>query len=124
MTEKQMRHIAGRKLALHWIKLYCPNRVNEWARKEKVTELPDEFTAFLTAMNFFNGKSGSFGYRLMIFIQAIDIRETRQLCLGEAFPASIVEEAELVFKEAEELLAANDRYFEERMGGQAEHVSL
>jgi len=121
MTEKQMQHIAGRKLALHWIKLYRPARVIEWARKEKCEELPDEFKASLTAMEFFKGK-GSMGYRLSIFIEAIDIRETRQLCLGEAIPDSILDEAVRLKEEAESLFASCAKTFADSSGEQVVFV--
>jgi hypothetical protein len=44
-------------------------------------------------------------HRLFNIIQVIDIRETRQLCLGEPIPATISEEASLLFAEAEVLLS-------------------
>ena len=104
MTKEQMRFIAARKLALHWIKLYRPERVYEWETEGELEKLPDENTATWTAMNFMN--SGNLtGFRLHTFIQVIDIRETRQLCLGEPVPATLIEEAELILKEALELFA-------------------
>jgi hypothetical protein len=107
MTKEQMRFIAASKLALHWIKLYRPNRIYEWKTEEALEKLPDENTATWTAMNFMNG-GGSLGFRLLTFIQAIDIRETRQLCLGEPVPASIIEEAEFILKEAFDLLPKSE----------------
>jgi hypothetical protein len=116
MTKKQMRFIAARKLALHWIKLYRPKRIYEWETEEALERLPDENVATWTAMNFMEG-GGSLGFRLLTFIQAIDIRETRQLCLGEAVPASLIEEAEFVLKEALDLLAKCEKKFNDFQGG-------
>jgi hypothetical protein len=113
MTEAYMRHIAGRKLAFHWIKLYHPERIIEWNNHTAVKPLPDEYSATMTASQFFNRRKGAMGYKLAIFIEAIDIRETRQLCLGESFPPNLREEAELLLKEAEELFDLNKRRYSE-----------
>jgi hypothetical protein len=121
MTEKQMRILAGRRIAFHWIKLYRPERLNEWKLPEKQKELPHEFEAFLEIMQFIDGNvKHSTGYKLRLLTEAIDIRETRQLCLGEAIPASMLDEAKLVRKEAETLLAINEKTFKEHLGGQVE----
>jgi hypothetical protein len=113
MTETHIQHIAGRKLAFHWIKLYHPERILEWNNHAKVEPLPGEYSATATASQFFDRKKGAMGYKLAIFIEAIDIRETRQLCLGESFPPTLQEEAGLLLKEAEELFDLNKRRYSE-----------
>ena len=65
-------------------------------------EAEDEQFAFWSLCEYID-RPGSAGLRLYALIQTIDIRETRQLCLGEALPASLEEEARLIFKEAEAL---------------------
>jgi hypothetical protein len=125
MTERQMRNLAGRRIAFHWIKLYRPERLNEWKLPEKTKELPHEFEAFLTIMQFMDRNTKhSTGYKLRLLTDAIDIRETRQLCLGGAIPSSILDEAELVRKEAEDLLAGNEEIFRKRSDGQVEFEHL
>jgi hypothetical protein len=113
MTEAYMRNIAGRKLAFHWIKLYHPERINEWNSRTKVNPLPGEYSATATALQFFERRKGAMGYKLSLFIEAIDIRETRQLCPGESFPPTLQEEADLLLKEAEELFDLNKRRYSE-----------
>jgi len=115
MTNEQIRFIAERKLALHWIKLYSPKRIYEWETKKSVEKLPDENTATWTAMNFMSGDD-SLGFRLLTLIQAIDIRETRQLCLGEAIPDSILDEAVRLREEADELLASCEKKYADSSG--------
>jgi hypothetical protein len=102
MTKKQIMCIASRKMFMHWVKLYFPDIVNKWKPIKTDEEAGDERSAFWSLCEFMD-KPGSMGLRLYALIQTVDIRETRQLCLGEPAAGSLEEEARLIFKEAEVL---------------------
>jgi hypothetical protein len=100
MTEKQMLIIASRKMFMHWVKLYFPHIIKDWKPIKTDEEAHDEKRAFWNLCAYMD-KPGSKGLRLYTLIQTIDVRETRQLYLGETVPVSLEEEAALVFKETE-----------------------
>jgi hypothetical protein len=102
MTKMQMMHIAQRKMFMHWAKLYFPNIIKDWKPIKTDDEAADERFAFWSVCAYMN-RPGSAGLRLYALLQTIDIRETRQLCLGESIPVFLEEETGLILKEAEEL---------------------
>ena len=102
MTRKQIMCIASRKMFMHWVKLYFPGIINDWKPIKTDEDAADEQSAFWSLCEYID-RPGSAGLRLYALIQTIDIRETRQLCLGEQSPASLEEEARLIFEEAEAL---------------------
>ena len=110
MTKDRMFFLASYKLMMHWVKLYFPKKVINWKPVKTNQKTEDEHLAHMMLIEYLK-RSPSCGVRLFSFMQTVDIRETRQLCLGEKIPATIKEEAILLFKEAQELFdKAENRY--------------
>jgi hypothetical protein len=97
-----MNLLASYKLFMHWVKLYYPNKVINWDITNTPEQAHEEHVAHIQLMEYLK-RGPSYGERVFNFIQAVDIRETRQLRLGEPIPPSIKEEASLLFKEAQDL---------------------
>jgi hypothetical protein len=104
MTKDRMFFLASYKLFMHWVKLYYPKMVLDWEPVKTHEEAMEERIVHIQLIEYLK-RGPSYGERLFNFIQTVDIREARQLCLGEPIPATIKEEASLLFKEAEELFA-------------------
>jgi hypothetical protein len=107
MTKDQMIYMASYKLFMHWVKLYYPQKVIDWEPVKTSEEAVDERIAHLRLLQHLKGPP-NVGDRLFNIIQVIDIRETRQLCLGEPVPKTLSEEAALLFAEAEDLLKTTE----------------
>ncbi|MCL2277568.1 MAG: hypothetical protein FWC21_06680 [Treponema sp.] len=102
MSDDRIFILASYRLFMHWVKLYFPQKVNDWDKVRTQEEAEDEHIAHFQLIEYLK-REPSCEDRLFSFLQVLDIRETRQLCLGEQIPATIKEEANLLFKEAQEL---------------------
>jgi hypothetical protein len=109
MTKDQMVYVASYRLFMHWVKLYYPQKVIDWKPVKTSEEATDERVAHFRLLQYLKGPPNT-GSRLFNLIQVLDIRETRQLCLGEPVPKDLAEEASLLFAEAEELLAKKEAF--------------
>jgi hypothetical protein len=90
--------------------LYYPQKVIDWEPVKTSEEAQDERSAHFKLCEYLK-RPPNVGDRLFNIMQVIDIRETRQLCLGEPVPKTLSEEADLLFEEAEELLKKKEAPF-------------
>ena len=123
MTKDKMYFLASYRLFMHWLKLYYPQKAVDWNIVRTSKEVKDEHLAHFQLIEYLK-RGPSCGERLFNFMQTLDLREARQLCLGEPIPSNIKDEADLLFKEAQDLFDKAEKRIRASSGvsGQSEPI--